>query len=254
MAQPARTESSTIISIGELMQMEQHRIDDEKKREEQKRLAHESALRAARVRREQELEEHKRSLDAARREREEVEMHEAAAIAGKLLGFIASAKVHAEHEANEKARQKEHERAVDLARAKVAARIGVIRWALAAVSIGAVLTIGALIGTYAGFIAPAQDRRIASLQAQLNEQNTRVVSLDRDLQGARADKDRAEAEGAELRSKLATADRQLKVLRTQLDEKALPAGHGPPPKVVPPEETGTPCDRWDPLCNLNGRM
>jgi len=249
------TESSTIISIGELMQMEQHRIDEEKLRREKHRRDHESALRAARARRERELEEEKKVAEGARRAREQAEMEEAAALAGKILGFITRAKVQAEQEASALTQQQEHQRATELERAKIDARTGLFRSALVAVSLAALVTVGGLVGSYAAVIAPDHHREVATLQVDVAASNEKAGNLERQLNHAREEVKAANQERAALAGNLASATQQIDTLREQLASapRGRPGVGTPRPPVIEEPLTTEPCPIGDPMCGLNGR-
>jgi hypothetical protein len=250
------TESSTIISLGELMQMEQHRIDEEKQRKEKLRRDHESALRAARTRRQRELEEEKKVAEGARRAREQAEMEEAAALAGKILGFITRAKVQAEQEATALTRQQEHQRATELERAKIDARVGLFRSALVAVSLAALVTVGGLVGSYAAVIAPDHHRELTALQVDVAAGNEKAGNLERQLNHEREGVKAANQERAALAGKLASATQQIDTLRKQLASapRGRPGSVGTPRPPVTDETTTTvPCPLGDPMCGLNGR-
>ena len=244
------TESSTIISIGELMQMEQHRIDEEKRRREHQRLEHEAALRAARLKREQEAEERCRAEEQARRAKQEQEAQEAAELAGRMLGFISQAKVQAEHEASALAREAEHRRAMELERAKVDARIGLFRSGLVAVCVAAVIAIGGLVGVYAGITAPAHERQVMLLQTQLDEGQRQQRATKRELETQRDNVQTEQEKRIALENALSSASQRVAALEQQLTKTSTRT----PTKVVAKSEPPTPppsnepCPRGDPMC------
>ncbi|MFW5739445.1 MAG: hypothetical protein ACOC1F_03665 [Myxococcota bacterium] len=245
------TESSTIISIGELMQMEQQRIDEEMARREQQRRAHEAALRATRAKREQALALEREAAEQERRQRERAEMEEAAALAGKILGFISRAKVQAEHEADAQKREREHQRTLELQGAKHDARVGVLRFAVIALSVGALAIAGGLVGAYAGIIAPDHDRQVAILHAQLAETRDDTRSLSRELEQQRELLKEERRNSARVQAELASTKRNLEQLQHQDRQGPAvripgpPGGSSEPGDPPPPAE---PCPVGDPMC------
>lgn len=249
-----KTESSTIISIGELMQMEQHRIDEEKRRRERQRLEHEAALRTARAKREQEIEQQRHAQDEARRVKQQQEAREAAELVGRMLGFISRAKVQGEHEAAMRGREQEHRLALELEQAKVDSRVGLLRSALLAVCLAAVLALGGLAGAYAGIAAPAHQRQVASLQSQLDDAQRQVRVTERELEAQR-DKVQSEQEKRiALERSLTSASRRIEALEQQLTvQPGNRPGPSHPPATNPPLPPSDPCPIGDPMCGLERR-
>ena len=258
MAQPDRrsaqtTENSTIVSLGELMRLEQVRIDEEKQRSEDKRREREQAQRRAREARERELEAQRHASEAARKQREEAEMHEAAALAGKILGFIARAKAEAEHELGEKARQQAHARALELEHARSDARVASMRWALVATCVGAVLIVGGMLGVYAGVLAPEHDAQVAALRTEVSTHQRKVTDSEKDLARERDDRRHTEQQRTELARKLATATLEAERLRKALDDKNSGKTTVRPGPTAPPADLPPACPPEDPMCGLHGR-
>jgi hypothetical protein len=258
MAQPDRrsaqsTENSTIVSLCELMRLEQVRIDEEKQRSEDKRREREQAQRRAREARERELEAERQASEEARKQREESEMQEAAALAGKILGFIARAKAEAEHELGEKGRQQAHARALELEHARSNARVASMRWALGATCVGAILLVGGMIAAYAGVLAPAHDAQVAVLRTEVSTHQRKVTDFEKDLARERDERRQTEQQRTELVQKLAAATLEAERLRKELDDKnvgktTVRSGPTAPATDLPP-----PCPPEDPMCGLHGR-
>ncbi len=258
MAQPDRrsaqtTENSTIVSLGELMRLEQVRIDEEKQRSEDKRREREQAQRRAREARERELETQRQASEAARKQCEEEEMHEAAALAGKILGFIARAKAEAEHELGEKARQQAHARALELEHARTDARVATMRWALGAACAGAILLVGGMLAVYTGVIAPDHDAQIAALRTEVESHQRKATDVEGDLVRERDERRQTEQQWTELVRKLATATLEAERLRKELDAKTPERRGARPGPSAPPSDLAPACPPEDPMCGLHGR-
>ncbi len=258
MAQPDRhsaptTENSTMVSLGELMRLEQVRIDEEKKRSEDKRREREQAQRRAREVRERELEAQRQASEAARKEREQAEMREAAALAGKILGFIARAKAEAEHDLSEKAHQQAHARAMELEHARSDARVASMRWALGATCVGAVLLVGGMLAAYAGFLAPSHDAEVAALRTEVSTHQRKATDTEKDLARERDERRQAEQRHTDLARKLATATLEAERLRKALDDKNAGKTTVRPGPTAPATDLPPPCPPEDPMCGLHGR-
>jgi hypothetical protein len=243
-----QADNSTIISLGELMQMEQLRIDEEKQRKERQRREHEAALRKAREKREQQLEDQRRAAEQSRRAHERAEMEEAAELAGKILGFISRAKVQAEYEVHALAMQQEHQRAVELAQARNDSRLGVLRWTLLAVAFASVSLLCGMLGAYAGWVAPDHQRALAALHADLSSHVERSASLERTLATERDEKRGIEQRREALENQLSKEIQRTKELKDALARNpcARPTIHGP--KVTTPPPPSEPCLTGDPMC------
>ncbi len=241
-------DNSTIISLGELMQMEQLRIDEEKQRRERQRREHEAALRKAREQREQQLEQQRRAAEDARQSRERAEMEEAAELAGKILGFISRAKVQAEYEVRALALQQEHQRAVELAHARNASKLSILRWTLAAVAFAAVAIVGGMTGAYAGWVAPDHHRAVSALRSDLSSQVERTASLERTLANERDEKRGIDQRRAALELQLSKEVQQTKELRDALARNACARPKPPPKNLTTPPPTTEPCLTGDPMC------
>lgn len=242
------TENSTIISLGELMQMEQLRIDEEKQRKEKQRREHEAALRRDREQRAQQLEDQRRSAEEARQARERAEMEEAAELAGKILGFISRAKVHAEHEVHALAVQQEHQRAMELTQARADSRLAVLRWLVAGVAFTAAVLIGGMIGAYAGWLVPEHERALSALSADVSAHEARAASLDRTLSREREEKREIDQRRAALANQLSKETQLTKELREALARNPC-TRNKTAPKVPPtPPPVSEPCLTGDPMC------
>jgi colicin import membrane protein len=243
-------ESSVLFSLKELMNIEEDRIKKETSDLEAKaradREAKEAADRAAREneeRRIREEEERRRSDEMRRRE-------EAARLEAIQHGELERARLDAEQRARMEAMaaQQRHEQQL----ATIQHQSGSKKYKLAAVGVGAVMVVGAIIG---GVAFKASKDEAAKKEAVLVMEKTRLEEEKRQLQEAVSKAEEKErdlndqlknaqndAERAQLLGKLEAAREATKAAKRAQGG----GGGGTPDKPPPPKKQ---CPPGDPLCS-----
>ena len=243
---PERRDESVSVSLKELSKLEDERIDQEKRarlaRERSAMMAHEDALRRERA----ELEAREKA-EADERERvRRAEREEEARLEAMQRGAVEQARitVEARTRAEESERERSHERELQRMRLETQKKPELGAYIGSGLA-GSGLALAAFLILFFAVARPATDRRIAeldravasaddragTLERRIEEQNTKLLGVTKELEAARA--------------KLATA------LAPPPPKAALPTGKGGPGGQVPLKKDpkdDKPCIDHDPLC------
>jgi colicin import membrane protein len=233
--------SSVLFSLGELMKIEEQRVDEEHRRSEDARVAAEMARieAEARARREQE------ARLAAERSRQEAKLRAAREEGARLEAMRAAAIERARVEAEERARlqamtaAQEHEKGL-IALREDAQKKSLSRWLVGTI-VGAVLLGGSGLGIYFGSVRPEAEARERAAAVELEQAREELARTRKELTAreeavATLQKEREAATDAraraELDAKIAAEEKKITELRGRGTGRLPNRDDKPPPPPV----------------------
>jgi colicin import membrane protein len=248
--------SSVLFSLGELMKIEEERVDEERHRADHQRAEMERARALAEVRAAREEEarigaERARAAAEAKLEREENARHDAMRVAA-----VERARIEAEESARLAAMTaaQAHERSLAELR-EDASKKSLSRWLKVAI-VGGVLVIGGGLGLYFGKIKPDAEAReqVAAAEVARAQEELRAIKKElerRELTVASLEKERDAATDAKARAELDAKIRAEKKSISDINQRIV----RPPPvdgDKDKKEKKGRDCAGKDPNDPLNG--
>lgn len=244
-----KNESSTMISLAALMELEEKRIREEEaeeayKKETLRRAEEEKRETAARLEREKIERERRAAEEAALRERETQARLEAMRQAIiEQERFKATQKAKQE----EDARRMEHERQMAAIRQREETRK--MRRALVGLALSAAALLAGVSGLYFGKLRPEAEQRATAAAADLAAQRDAKLKAERDAEDARKQIEALQRQLIAAATPAEKAEVAQKIDKIQKKQLAPVETKKTPTKIAPAQGD---CAKGDPTCGLNG--